>query len=51
MNEMVARTMVSTFQAVDHVSLWKFVKVVQMGVSTSKRPEGVKNFSLGGENG
>lgn len=33
MNEIVAITMVLTFQEEVHVSLWKLVKVVQMGLS------------------
>jgi hypothetical protein len=48
---MVAVIIVRIFHADDQVSLWKFVKEVQMGFETSNLPLGVKNFSLGGEKG
>ena len=51
MKDIVARTMVRTFQLLVQDYLWKLVKVVQIGLETSKRPEGVKNISLGGAKG
>lgn len=41
MKLMVASISVRTFQAEVQVSWWKFVKLVQIGVLTSKRPDGV----------
>lgn len=41
MKLIVATMRALTFQAEVHVSWWKLVKVVQIGVLTSKRPEGV----------
>lgn len=42
---------VLTFQAEVHYYLWKFVKLVQMCLLVSNRPDYVKNLSCGGENG
>ena len=51
MKEIVAITMVLTFQEEVHVSLWKLVNVVQMGLSISNLPLGVKNNNFGGAKG
>ena len=49
-NERVPNNIVRTFHAEDQDYLWKFVKLVHIGLSTSNLPEGVNNFNFGGAN-